>query len=511
MKNIFLYTLVIVSGAAILALELLGTRLLGPFYGVSLFLWSALISVTLAALSIGYVIGGRWADKGTSLFKLCGVTMIAGIWVAAIPLIRNPFLSLPESLGLRLTVLIAAFGLFFVPLALLGTISPCAIRLKASNLNEVGRAAGNLYAASTLASVISALLTGFFLIPHFGITNLTEGVGGSLIIVALAGFLIQRELNATISAAGLAGFLIILAGMRYSEKADPARGLLAIEQSPYGELRVLDTENGRHLLIDGGIHTLVDTSSWTSTFHYAAVMDLPKYFIDRPGRMLLIGLGGGSLVKQYAADGWTVDAVEIDPRVIDLASRYFNLKASDGTIVEADGRRFLASTNKMYDVILLDAFGSSSIPFHLVTKEAFGLMAAHLNSRGIFALNVESIGWTDPIVTALGATLKSQFKSVLVLPIEEPPDKFGNIILMASNNELEPIREPQRNETLDPDWRFGPGYQKVHAWDNHFVPDTKNSFVFTDDLNPVDLRAETLNLAARIGLHEYLGKTGMAW
>jgi spermidine synthase len=511
MKNIFLYTLVIVSGAAVLALELLGTRLLGPFYGVSLFLWSALITVTLAALSVGYVIGGRWADKGTSLFKLCGVTMIGGIWIAAIPLMKHPFLGISEILGLRFAVLIAAFGLFFVPLALLGTISPCVIRLKAATLGEVGRAAGNLYAASTFASVISALSTGFFLIPHFGVTNLTEGVGGVLLIVAIAGILIQKRLNPTISVAGIVALLIILAAERYSEKPDPSQGLVAMEQSPYGELRVLDTENGRHLLIDGGIHTLVDTSTWTSNFHYAAVMDLPKYFFNQPGKMLLIGLGGGSLMKQYAKDGWIVDAVEIDPKVIDLASRYFSLKPSDGTITEADGRQFLASTENMYDVVLLDAFGSSSIPFHLVTKEAFGLMAAHLNSKGIFALNVESIGWTDPIVMALGATLKEEFKNVFVLPIEEPPDKFGNLILMASNGALEPRREPERNETLDPDWRFGAGYQRVHAWDNHFIPDTKNSVVLTDDLNPIDLRAETLNLAARIGLHEYLGKTGMAW
>ncbi|MBI3195873.1 MAG: fused MFS/spermidine synthase, partial [Ignavibacteriae bacterium] len=157
MKKFFLYWLVSVVGAVVLALEILGTRVLGPFYGVSIFLWSALISVTLAALSLGYMLGGKMADKHASIGRLSTLLLISGIWVLLIPWIRHPFLTLAEPLGLRTAVLVAAFILFFPPLMLLGMVNPFAIKLKATSLETIGKTAGNLNAISTLASVISAL------------------------------------------------------------------------------------------------------------------------------------------------------------------------------------------------------------------------------------------------------------------------------------------------------------------------------------------------------------------
>ena len=111
-KNSHLYIVVSISGASVLALEILGTRILGPFYGVSLFLWSALITVTLAALSAGYAIGGRWADKGATIFRFCSLLMGAGLWILLIPLIKRPLLFIAEPFGLRFAVLAAAFILF---------------------------------------------------------------------------------------------------------------------------------------------------------------------------------------------------------------------------------------------------------------------------------------------------------------------------------------------------------------------------------------------------------------
>ena len=512
MRNFYLYVLVCVGGAAVLALEILGTRILGPFYGVSLFLWSALITVTLAALSLGYLIGGRSADKRATLTPLCIIMMGAGTWIMLIPWFKHPFLTFAEPLGLRAAVLTASFILFFPPLTFLGMISPYAVKLRTATLSEVGKAAGNLYATSTLASVISALLTGFYLIPNIGVTRLTIIIGMFLLVTATVGFLIDK--NSRLGAIGISllAFSIIALLIRPPfERAQPYGGLLSIEQSPYAELRVLDSDGGRHLLIDGGIHSLVDTATWESNFHYTAVMDLPKYFFPSPGKMLLIGLGGGSLAKQYARSYWKVDAVEIDPTVISFARRYFHLQLSDASVYEMDGRQFLISTKKTYDVILLDAFGSSSIPFHLVTKEVFGLISSRLNPGGILALNVETVGWNDPIVKTLTATLKQIFQDVFALPIEEPPDRFGNIVLLASKSTFELKRELERNVTLDPDWRFGPEYQKVHAWDNRFTADIGNAQVLTDDLNPVDLRAEAINLVERNVLHEYFKERGMSW
>jgi spermidine synthase len=176
-----------------------------------------------------------------------------------------------------------------------------------------------------------------------------------------------------------------------------------------------------------------------------------------------------------------------------------------------DGRQFLATTDNRYDVILLDAFGSSSIPFHLVTVEAFELVEARLQPEGIMALNLETKGWDDPIIATIAATLRQVFAHVLALPMAEPPDKLGNLIILASDRPLEPLREPERNVTLDPNWRYGLGYAKAHAWDNRFIPKTEGVEPLTDDLNPIDLRAEEINLAARRELHQYFGSQGRSW
>jgi spermidine synthase len=426
-----------------------------------------------------------------------------------IPLFKQPFLVLAEPLGLRAAVLLAATVLFFPPLFLLGTISPYAIRLKTSSLDTVGRTAGNLFAISTLASVASALLTGFILIPNVGVTRLTLIIGGVLLLTAIAGMWKSRLKTA--GALIVCACAITLIAYGTEEKADPSAGLIAIEQSPYAELRVVDKGDTRHLLIDGGIHSMVDTATGESYHRYTAVMNLPKYFRHEAGTMLLIGLGGGSLVKQYDQDGWKVEAVEIDENVTDIARKYFRLKPEDATIYQMDGRQFLSTTKNVYDVVLLDAFGSSAIPFHLVTAEAFGLVASHLVPDGMFAINIESKGWDDPIIGMIVATLKVTFANVVALPMAEPPDRLGNVILLASNRPLEPEREIERNETLDPDWRYGAGYAKAHAWDNRFTPDIKGVSPLTDDLNPIDLRAEEINMIARRDLHQYFGPGGKSW
>src|SRR5213083_1502651 len=108
MKRLALFLVVSLSGASVLVLEILGTRVLGPFYGVSLFLWSALIAVTLAALAAGYALGGRWALRAPHPGRLSLVLAAAGIWVLAIPWLRRPVVHAAAGGGLRTAVLVAA-------------------------------------------------------------------------------------------------------------------------------------------------------------------------------------------------------------------------------------------------------------------------------------------------------------------------------------------------------------------------------------------------------------------
>jgi spermidine synthase len=509
MKNGIIYLIVTVSGASVLALEILGTRILGPFYGVGLFLWSALISVTLAALSLGYAVGGRWADRGPKLTRLCMLLLLAGLWVLAIPWLKRPVLLIAEPFGLRFAVLVAATILFFPPLALLGMVSPYAIRLKASGIEVVGRTAGNLYAVSTIASVVAALLTGFFLIPNMGISRLTVSIGLILVGTSLIGIAgKQKQIAGFIilifTAAAVTGACILIP---YAQ-SDPANGILSVEQSPYSEIRVVDVNSQRYLLIDGVGHTIVDLETGRALCEYVNVLDIAKSYFNEPGTMLLLGLGGGSVVKHYARDGWQIDAVEIDPCVTKAAYNYFELEPSEATVYHADGRAFLNSCDRLYDLIIMDAFGSSSIPFQLVTREAFALIASKLTSAGVLAVNMESIGWHDKIVYSLAASIELSFDHVLALPIAEPPNSLDNLILLASNRSLELTEEKEPPVPID---RKTANYDRFHAWENRFRPDTQDALILTDEHNPIDLWAEAINVQARSEFHDYFKNSGVDW
>lgn len=501
MKHVCVYLAVTVSGASVLAIEMLGTRILGPFYGVSLYLWSALISVTLAALSVGYAIGGRWADRGPTLRRFATVIGLAGAWIALVPWLRGPILSVAEPLGLRAAVLMGATLLFFPPLALLGMVSPYAIRLKATSIDVVGTTAGNLYAVSTVASVVAALATGFVLIPNVGVNSLVFIIGVVLLATAGSVAVVSGGRKAMLSTPLLLlAAAALIAWATPGKSADSETGLVALRQSPYGEIRVVDFHDARHLLIDGGTHTIVDLATGQSRFPYVNVLDLAREFFSQPGSMLLVGLGGGSVARNFAAAGWMVDAVEIDPVIAAMARAHFGLTEQEATVHEMDARQFLLTHNQTYDLIIMDAFGSSAIPFHLVTTEAFALLHSRLCPGGILALNTESVGWQDVLIRSLYATVKTQFQYALALPIAEPPDQLGNVVMLAADRPLELAQEPPV-----PRDRFSTEYDRAHAWDNRFQSEVLGAPVLTDNLNPVDIWAERINLAARKKLREYFG------
>lgn len=506
-----LFLVVAMSGAGVLTIEILGTRLLGPFYGVSLFLWSALISVTLAALSVGYALGGRWADRGPSAGKLALMLVAAGVWTMLVPWARAPLLALADRLDLRLGVLVAATVLFFPPLVLLGMVSPYAIRLRADRLEQVGRTAGDLYAVSTVASVAAALLTGFWLIPRVGVTRLAAGTGLMLVVAALIAWLAARPRGARVAAWVVAA--LGLGAWRVAQPDAPVGADVRFAgQSPYADIRVVDRGELRYLLIDGGIHTIVKPGTPQAHHAYVHVAELAKELFPQPGDLLLVGLGGGSAARAYARDGWRVDAVELDSLVVRVAFEHFGFKRSDAHVIVGDGRRFLAGSRRRYDVIFFDAFGSSSIPFHLVTREAFGLAHARLRPGGVLVLNVEAVGWRDPLVEGLGATLRATFSQVVALPIAEPPDRIGNVVLLASDRPLE-ISDAALGNPVDyvtDPYLHWTVLLRNHAWENRFEPG-QGAAIVTDDLNPADVWAERINLVARRDLHRQFGNDATGW
>lgn len=501
MKNVYLLVIVFISGASVLAVEILGTRVLGPFYGVSLFLWSALITVTLLALSIGYAVGGRWADRGPDISRLCMLLIIAGLMIGLIPLLKHPMQNLPNTFGLRLSVLIASMILFAPPLTLLGMVSPYAIRLRTSHLQEVGRTAGNLYAISTVGSIVAALLTGFFLIPNIGVNLLLFSICATLVITGAIGIL--RKKPVAIMLALFALVVIFFFHSRLDNRLYPEAKSIAFAESPYAEIEVIDVANKRYLIIDGGVHTIIDAATGESYYPYVAVTDILKDFFQAPGEMLLVGLGGGSVMKSYANSGWAVESVEIDPVVTAMAKAYFHLRDDEGPVHHTDGRQFLITNEKKYDIIMLDAFGSSSIPFHLVTREAFATVAERMHPNAVLAMNIETKSWNDEFLLSLAATLKHTFSEIMVLPAHKNPEGLGNLIVLAANRPFVSDRGYSYEELAPPGYLLSMDYRRDFAWEKRFIPNSETGFVLTDDLNPVDLWSEAINNLAREDLHEF--------
>ncbi len=511
MTRNLIYFLVAVAGAAVLAIELLGTRVLGPFYGVSLYLWSALIVVTLLSLSCGYYLGGRWADRGATLHRLAGLLAVAGLSLLLVPLIKRPLLLLLQPLGLRAAVLLGALLLFAPSLTLLGMVTPYALKLKTERLDKLGRTAGSLSALSTLASVIAALLTGYWLIPAMGINRLTVAIAALLLLSAAIAIWGERRRLRQAALLLIAGVGISLLQMQLQPGEEP--GLLFAGQSPYGEIRVLEWQGARYLLIDGAVHTAVSSADLRTEMRYVVALDIVRNFFDRTGEMLLIGLGGGCVARNWAEAGWRVKAVEIDPVVARLAASCFGLRPEEAEVHIIDGRNYLNRTGPPFEVIILDAFGSSSIPWHLTTAEVFHLIRARLTDDGLLAVNVEVLGWEDPLLQSLALTLRSSFSHVIALPTAEPPDALGNVLLLAANRPLEFPEEwlGRPIDFLEDAYAHWTVVQRNHAWDNRYAPATAAAVLLTDDRNPSDLWSERINFAVRRRLPELFPGRPLIW
>jgi spermidine synthase len=294
----------------------------------------------------------------------------------------------------------------------------------------------------------------------------------------------------------------------------PARlptNVLTLRQTPYGELRVVDDKGLRYLLLDGGMHTVVTAEDFSPRQEYVPVAELGTEWADHRGHALLVGLGGGALARALSYQGWTVDAVEIDSCVTRAAHDLFHLYPGMAHVYDADGRRFLRTTRDSFDLIVLDAFGSGGMPFHLMTREAFGEARARLTAHGALVLNVEALGWNEPLVRALATTLETQFREVVALPIAEPPDQPGNLVLVASDHvpDIAPARLGDPVASLPDDQEHWRVLQRMHAWNNRFVPAAGR--VLTDDWNPSDVRIEEINHVMRELTRKALPASVQGW
>ncbi|MFQ5847029.1 MAG: fused MFS/spermidine synthase [Candidatus Methylomirabilales bacterium] len=415
-----------------MTIELAGARAIMPYFGVGLFVWSALISVTLLSLAAGYWIGGAVADRFPGLPRLALVVFSAGLWLLLIPLIRVPILEGMAHLGPRGGALVSALLLFAVPLVLLGMVTPLTLRLYTRSLAEVGRSGGFLYALSTVGSVLGTLGTGFLLIPNVEIPTIFALASSALVLLAIVAFL--RTGMRRFAFLLLPWSLLVLVLFLPLTASRDGR-ILYSSQGYYGEVRIVDLEDRRYLLVDGTIQSGMEKVSRRSVFqvHRAMAELLTGTFPPGTGaRGLFIGLAGGVLPGMLSRAGLRLDVVEIDPRMPALAARYFEYRPGPGRVIIADGRVFLRDTRERYDAVILDAFLAETVPFHLLTRESFGLIARRLTRDGVFMLNLTGFkeGEGSRVSRSIYRTLRQVFSTVQVFSTR-PEGNFGNLLYLA--------------------------------------------------------------------------------
>ncbi len=435
-----LKTVVAVSGAVLMALEILGSRVLAPSYGSSVYVWGSLISTFLVALSVGYALGGRIADRRPSLAALSIVLSLAAVLMLPSIMWANALLGLIGGFGwdVRWSALAAATVLFLPASLAMGMVTPFAVRIGIRRMEAAGTVSGGYAALSTAGSIVGTLAATFLLIPAFPVDALLVGLAATLLLCA--GILVRDRASAVVA---VFGALTLAAAVAARVPPAPIGGetILLRKDTPYHHIAVTQLDTSRWMRFDALTQSGVNLAHPDrSLVGYDEALLASLAF--RPGirRVCVIGLGGGSFSRAFARmrPGAEIDTVEIDPVVRDIALEYFLYRESERVrTVIADGRVFLARPGRAYDLIVLDAFNSTGVPFHLTTREFFETLRRRLSPDGMFAANFvgQLMGEDGRLFWATYQTIRRQFGQVYVASpriLAGQPPSAGNLIVYAT-------------------------------------------------------------------------------
>jgi spermidine synthase len=451
-----LTSLVLIAGVVTMSLEFTASRLIIPIFGGSIYTWGSLIGIILAGLALGYHIGGKLADrKEPSLIKFSSIIFSAGLYIVFIPYISPAILSFTDysfitsatSLNnqgqyAQYAPLFATFALLIIPTLFLGIISPYAVKLATTTLKRLGNTAGNLYSAATIGNIIGTFATVFILIPAFEIRYIIFGLGLTLIILASVielGRLPKLLAVSVVLVLFLSNTFLVVNPVPYF-----SGNLVYQKETPYSHLDVVDSleANKRALYLDGTMHSIMNKSEPNELLIYTRYFPVGFVFNPDAKHVLFVGGGGFSGPRYFLAryPDVTVDVVEIDPTVINVAQKYFNITKNPRlNIYNDDARDFLSKTsNQKYDIIILDAYSKNYVPFHLMTLEFYHLLYNKLSTpNGVIVSNqVGSLnGDTSNLYRAAYKTMSRAFPNVYVFPTDEFFfSQIQNIIVVATKN-----------------------------------------------------------------------------
>jgi len=431
---------VFVAGAAVMSLELTSSRLLIPFFGNTIFVWGSLIGVVLAGLAAGYSYGGRLADKLASRATFSAIIFTAGLLTVAIPYFSPFILESVLSAGLdeRLGPLVSTLAILAVPAILLGMVSPFAVKLRASQLRTLGSVAGNLYSLSTIGSIVGTFLTVFVLIPAADIRTIILGNGFLLMAVSVLSLGRMAKLLFFV----LLLFTLTPLGLLAQGVAAASGETVYRKDTFYNSIIVVDNDETRVLLMNGLTHSAMYLDRPTElVFRYTKFFELGPRLSGEAGKVLFVGGGGFSGPKFFLEryPELVIDVAELDGGVVEVAQKFFEVKDDPRLrVFVEDGRRFLQKTEERYDVIVLDAYAKTYVPFHLMTVEFFQLLHDRLTENGVVVSNLIAslTGDTSDIFWAEYNTVSTVFPILYVFRASDrSAGDVQNIILVACRNE----------------------------------------------------------------------------
>lgn len=501
---------VFTAGMSTLAVEMTASRLLGSVFGASNLIWANVIGLILLYLAAGYFIGGRWADRSPYPRTFYRILVWGAFLCALVPLVARPVLRAAASAvagaeaGLAIGSFIAVLVLFSVPITLLGTASPFAIRLAVPSVENAGRVSGRIYAISTLGSLVGTFLPVLLVIPEYGTTATFLIFSGLLFAVGLVGML-QSGGARSLLVLWMPAVIVLIWAL---SSAGPLRAapagltLLYEDESAYNYIQVLEDGAGnRYLSLNEGQG--VHSQYHPTNYRYGRTWD---YFLTAPyfnpapvspasvQRLALIGLAAGTVARQYAHvyPNVAVDGIEIDPAIIEAGYRYFDMdpvRLPQLNAISGDGRYALNQVTGPYNVVGIDAYRPPYIPWHLTTVEYFAEIRSKLASDGSVVINVGRTNDDRRLVDALTATMREVFPSVHAMDV---PASF-NTILVAT-------MQPTTPDSLAANLTALPADAPALLRDTlalgvaTLVPTNPGGVIFTDDRAPVETLVDSLVL-----------------
>lgn len=486
---------VFVVGAASLGAEIAAARLMAPWFGASTVIWANTIATVLVALSVGYALGGRLADRDPTPRGLARLVLAAAVLLAIVPFISGPFLRASVealdsvSAGAFVGSLLAVSVLIAAPVLLLGMVAPYAIRLAVDSVESAGRTAGRLYAISTVGSLAGVFAAALVLVPFAG--SKRTFIVFSLALAVVAVVQLRRSPALVLAPVAIAALLLVPAG---TLKGTGDGRVLWEKETGYQYARVLEDADGtRTLELNEGqaIHSLARPGTVLTGNYWDEFLVLPLAALQRPPRSLaILGNAAGTMATAYGKyfPGTEIDAVEIDGALTKVGRRYFGMRAPRLTTHTADARPFLRRSKKRYDAIFVDAYRQPYIPFYLSTREFFELVERRLNPGGLVVVNVGHPEGSDDLERVLSATMRSALANVVRDPAQDT-----NSMVIGSNAPVSAERLLSAAGGLPDELR-----RIAAATASQLRPGLAGGRVYTDDVAPVEwlIDASIVDVAA---------------